>query len=394
MKKLDFGSSKLHQQRGGVFGGALGLIIVVGIVISVLFFTFGKIVPPYAIGIRHNGFNVFGVLEKGYGKVGLRPGLHWRIPGGVSDIILLPRGFQFVQFTTGDQTGDRNEAALEIPTFDGSKILTDLTLVVRLFDESGVSPFATKEVESSTKKELEAAKSGEDRVPVLTYQTREHGGPKELISNYTADRDKQLKNFSDVAHDVLKQHLAKLSTTEYYNPALREEAALDSQDAINEAIAPVGIELWATLVRRYVYAEEEIDNQIFAKNLQDQQERLNDAKSRLADAQASTEREAALWDAKIKDLNVEGGAQVQVIRSEGELEESKMRAKGDLLVATAVADIDEKKAAALNEIAGSDVYVARELATILGTLKGGVISGLDPYDISSWVEKLTKGNEK
>ncbi|MCB0347078.1 MAG: hypothetical protein KDD66_18300, partial [Bdellovibrionales bacterium] len=367
-------------------------------VMSVLFFTFGKIVPPSSIGIRHNGFDLFGVISKGYGEVGLKPGLHWRIPGGVSDIILLPRGFQFIQFTARDRSGDRNEASLEIPTRDGSKVLADITLVVRLFDEPGISPFATFSEKLAPTDNVPVASESDsddgDAVPIVTYKTHDHGGPRELIANFTAERDRQLQNFSEVAHDALKQHLAKLTTTDYYNPVLRERAALESQDSVNTAVAGEGMELWAALVRRYVYAEQEIDNQIFAKNLQDQQERLNAAKSTLAEVQAKTERESALWDAKIKDLNVSGGAQVQVIRSEGELEEAKKRAKGDLLVATATAQIDEKKADALNEIAGSDVYVARELATILGTLKGGVVSDLDPFDISNWVQKLTKGDAK
>lgn len=381
-------------ERGAVLGGAVGLLIVIGVIVSVLFFTFGKVVPPYAIGIRHNGFDLFGVLQKGYGSVGLKPGLHWRIPGGVSDIILLPRGFQFVNFNAGGTEGDRNEGSLEIPTSDGSKVLADLTLVVRLFDESGVSPFAALEKATKPQAQPSGTLKRVDDVPIITYKTREHGGPKELISRFTGDPNRQLKNFSEIAHHALKQHLARLSTADYYNPVLREHAALDALDDINDAIAGVGMEIWAALVRRYIYAEEEIDNQIFAKNLQDQQERLNAAKSTLAEAQAKTEREAALWDAKIQNLKVSGDAQVQVIRSEGELYEAEKQADGDLLVAKARAEVDEAKAKALNEIAGSDVYVARELATVLRTLKGGVVSDLDPFDISQWVEKLTRGEAK
>jgi hypothetical protein len=38
--------------------------------------------------------------------------------------------------------------------------------------------------------------------------------------------------------------------------------------------------------------------------------------------------------------------------------------------------------------AGSDVYVALQLAQLLGSLKGGVVSNVDPFDFDAWVKKL------
>ena len=43
---------------------------------------------------------------------------------------------------------------------------------------------------------------------------------------------------------------------------------------------------------------------------------------------------------------------------------------------------------------GSDTYVALQLAQLLGTLKGGVVSNLDPYDLDAWVKKLAGSESK
>ncbi len=212
--------------------------------------------------------------------------------------------------------------------------------------------------------------------------------PRELIDRFTTNVPTILEKFAQRAENELRQTLSQLSTSDYYNPKLREEATLDAHDRIAESVGQNGIELWGTLVRRYSYAEKKIDDQIFAKNLQDQIERLNSADSRLAAAKANTERERALWDAKIASLEVEGHSKVSVTESQGTLFESQRKAEGDLLVATARAEVDARRADALGQIAGADVYIARELAPLLKTLRGGVISDVDPYDIDAWILKL------
>jgi hypothetical protein len=59
-----------------------------------------------------------------------------------------------------------------------------------------------------------------------------------------------------------------------------------------------------------------------------------------------------------------------------------------LLVAESRAEVDTRRAKALSEIQGADVYIARELAPILRSLKGGVVSDVDPYNIDAWIKKL------
>ncbi|MCB0360454.1 MAG: hypothetical protein KDD44_12485, partial [Bdellovibrionales bacterium] len=272
------GATDVADERGGALTGFLSLVGVVLVACSILFFMFGRVVPPNYIGIRHNGFSLFGVLEKGYAETGLRPGLHWRIPGGVSDIILLPNTFQLINFDTERKGGDLDLHALDVPTSDGSKVKTDITLIVRLFDEPGESrvPSAgagdlrqAAEAEGGEKREEDKPSIGSDSVPLMQYKTVSHGGPQELVSTFTAFPERQRQLFSRIAEDYLRQYLGKLSTTEYYDPVAREGAALRAHNAIQAAVKSDGIELWATLIRRYVYAEREIDDQIFAKNLQE-----------------------------------------------------------------------------------------------------------------------------
>ena len=42
----------------------------------------------------------------------------------------------------------------------------------------------------------------------------------------------------------------------------------------------------------------------------------------------------------------------------------------------------------LSEIPSANVYLAREMAPLLKTLAGGVISGVDPYNVNQWVDRL------
>lgn len=372
------------------------LIFVVGLALVVFlvpFFVLGKVVPPGSIGIRHNGYGLLGLIEKGYEKHGLEPGLHWCLPFGVSDIVLLPKGFQFINFNV--KGGDLDLPQFEVPTSDGSKVNVDITLVVRRYVSPGGAPSeGEKHEEKQIEPELGKQSEGEPKkVPFVRFPKLAHGGPQELVESYSTEALRQLKKFSIVAQATLTQKLFSLSTIQFYDPYLRERAALEAHTEVQKNESEKGIELWATLIRRYTYSQQNIDEQIFAKILQEQTERLNSAASKFSEKKAATEKVKATGDAEIQNLVVDGEAQVRVLRSEGDLYESKRKAEGDLLVAKARAAIDQSRAQALHEIAGSRVYIAREMAPLLKTLKGGVVSGLDPYDIEEWVKKLTVGSE-
>lgn len=375
-----------RNQSGSILGVLSFFVFAILTLVILIFFVFGKIVPPNKIGIRQNFFSIMGILEEGYNESGLKPGLHWKVPG-ISDVILIPRDFQFIQLDANEKSGDLNLPYLEIPTSDGSKVKTDITLVLRYFDKPGKSESIGVDWSST-----EANPDSSD-VPVVQKISRAHGGPKDLVNTYGSRNERQLRTFVGKAEDKLKRWLSALSTIDYYNPSLREKAALKSTESINEFSTKEGIELWGTLVRRYTYSEQKIDDQIFAKNLQDATEVLNSAQSSLAEARAVTEEKRAFWDGqKIAVLKEEGIAKVRILDEEAASYEAQQRAKADKLYEVALAEIEKEK----NQIfatAGGRVYVARQMVPVLQSIGGGIISDIDPYNIESWVRKLSgRGN--
>ena len=361
------------------FLGFVLTLLIVGVVL--IFFVFGQIIPPNKIGVRRNYFSFFGILEEGYGKRGLKSGLQWKVPG-ISSIILLPRDFQFIHMDPMEKSGDLNLPNLEIPTADGSKVRTDITLITRFFD----SPGSSKTVGTNDlHKEIDPSSTD---VPVVNQIERLHGGPNDLVNNYGSELGRQLDLFSKKAGDSLKRSLSALSTIDYYNPAMRERAALKSTEDINGLANHEGIELWSTLIRRYTYVEQNIDDQIFAKNLQDAMEHLNSALSELSKAKAATEDKKAFWDSqKIGVLKVDGDSKVRILLEEAKKYEDELVAKGDKLIEISKAEVEFQKNETLNS-SGGKIFVARKMVPIIKSLQGGIISGIDPYDIDSWVKKL------
>ena len=371
------------EGRKSFLRGLIGLLFLAGVVVSLVFFVFGQVVGPNEIGIRRNYVSL-GVLKEGYQENGLLPGLHWKIPG-VSTVQMVARDFYFLHLNNDsngpfeeDSEYSRRLGELEIPTTDGSKIKTDVTLVVRYFDGPGTEPAVVPTDDTSLP----------SPVPFAHRKELTHGGPRELINIYTTDPTRQMDLLVRQAEDYLKKNLSNLSTTDFYNPSLREAAALNANDAINSSVNQHGIEIWASLIRRYVYSEQNIDNQIFAKNLQEQTERLNSAKRRLEEARAETKDKMAELDAKIMDVKVQGEQEKAVIVSEADRYELEQRSVGDRMVQEAYAEVDRLKNTVLTETKGADVYIARQMAPILSTLQGGVVTDIDPFNINDWVKKF------
>lgn len=369
-------------EQGSVLTVLITFFVFLAIFLGLIFFVFGTIVWPNTIGLRQNYFNIPGLLTKGYVSEGLEPGLHWKIPG-LSNVHLIKRDFQVINLNRDSRGGDLDLAQLEIPTTDGSKVQTDFTLILRYF--SNVATLAEAD-------EAPVVEKGDYEVPFVSYRPRAHGGPRELVNTYTLNQDKQLRTLAKKAEDFLKRSLSKLSTTDYYNAGLRENAALSANQKVNDTVNKDGVELWATLIRRYIYSEKNIDDQIFAKNLQEQTEHVNVAKSALAEAQAKTEQNRAHWDAKIKVLKVEGAAKVRVIKSEAELYQQSKIAEGDKLVQFAVAEVEGAKNS-IYASPGGDIFVARKMLPIISSLRGGVLSDLDPFDLNAWVDRLVAGRK-
>ncbi|NMC63195.1 MAG: hypothetical protein GYA55_08495 [SAR324 cluster bacterium] len=317
-----------------------------------LYYTFGAVIPPGYMAVRQITFGP----GQGFSRKGLGPGYHWTIPF-YSKIHLIPSTIQVLNFHYG-QAGYGEPGPLEIKTSDGADVSVDITVLSRFYQ-----------------------KPSEEK-------GKEHGGPADLITNVGASEERWKNQIVGVASDELKQGLSSLLTGEFYNPHKREEALRLAYSRMNERLKAFGISIEAVLLRRYIYRDPRIDDAIFNKNLQDQEKNLKEVSGQLAEAQAKLEREAAEWDAKNATLKVEGENQSRILRSEGALLQAQAEAEADLRVAKAQAEVDRLKAHALSQSVGAGVYVARETAPIIESLKGGIVSGVDPYDLKIWAEKL------
>ncbi|MCC6933152.1 MAG: hypothetical protein IT292_07855 [Deltaproteobacteria bacterium] len=400
--------SNFQNQRGSVRSMLLSIIILLIVLWGGAYFVFGTVVPPNYIGIRQNYFGTFMWGEKGFLEKGLEPGLHIKVPF-ITTIHLIPRDFQFIHFLTDELdnmqkvnrralTSDflpqwmwneiKVEEPLDIPTADGSKVRTEVTLILRYFDASFKN--AANEVAENPTMKTETTEA----IPMPHFVERTHGGPGDLVNTYTIDRKLQLSRIAQIAENEVKKSLSFLSTLNYYDPVARETRVLRAQDNISNAVNTAGVEIWGTLIRRYLYQDQAIDDQIYEKNLQEQQEALNRSFRDLSEQKAITEQQLAEWDAKINVLNVTGETQAKVIRSQGNLHQAQKAAEGDLKIAEAKARVDSERAHVLSAVSGADVYVAREMLPFIGSLSGGIVGGFDPFDINKWLNRLVSSKSE
>lgn len=350
---------------------SLILVIFIGLPLGALYFVFGVVVPPNAIGVRVNYFRFGGLLHQGYSDDGLSPGLHLRVPG-VSEIITLPRTFLTVSYLSEGAEGgaDFNLGPLQVQSRNGPWINTDASVVLRLF-----------------RSEHSAPPAAENQAPRET-QTQ-NGGPADLITFFGVDQSQMLSKFSRIAQNELSKSLNELTSSDFYNPELREAAADKALGKLRDLVAPRGVEVWRTLIRRYQYQKEEIDNQIFAKNVQTQTARLRAAQTSMAEVTAEIQRITESWNQKIREKEVEG--QNYALRKAADarfLEETKV-AEGEKLLRTQTAEITAQKNRLLTDLAGADVYIARDMVPLLRSIRGGIIRNLDPYDIDAWLQRFT-----
>ena len=339
----------------------LTLLVVASIAFGVVGFIFGVIVPPGEMAIRQINFGP----GHGLSRVGLEPGLHWKIPF-YSEIYFVPEKIQLIDFHREQDSSPSSFPALEVQTSDRATVDVDATIMYQFFSSPGEE------------------------------NGLRHGGPEELLKTIGATDQLWVNKVRRTADDAIKRALGSLTTGQFYDPELREKQLKVAVDYMNlgnkdlgiNGLATQGVRVDAVLIRRYTYREERIENAIFQKNLQDQEEALNVAESRLSEAQARSADEEAKGEARNRTLQIQGEESVKIVRSEGDLYEVKVRAEADLEVAKAKAEVDKLKAAALSKGLGAEIYVARELVPLVASLKGGVVTDVDPYDVGKWIKKL------
>ncbi|RME57526.1 MAG: hypothetical protein D6780_08280, partial [Candidatus Dadabacteria bacterium] len=331
----------------------LGFLLVL---VLIVVYTFGYVVPPGYIGVRRIGFGP----GQGYKKSVLKPGYHWGVPFfSYSTVHLVPTTVQVIHFHRNAPAKLGYFPPLEIQTTDGAKVIADLTLYAKFYKREGISENGIK-----------------------------HGGPVNLITEVGLTPKDWFNRIRRNAEGELRRALGELTTAQFYNPLLREEKINRAHKAMNEKLARFGIAVKDVLLRRYIYEAEQINEAIFRKNLQEQEVRLNSILREFEEVRAELRKTRAKYDAEIKTTIVSGQAKARVLRSEGDLFEKEAQAKGDLMVAEAKAKVTSLKAAVFNQGLGAKLYVARELLKLLSAIKGGVLSDFNPLDVSDVLNKF------
>ena len=347
-------SKKYFEQRGAI-QGALSLVFFLALAVLVVLYMFGTVVPPGTMGVRQIKFGP----GQGFSTKGLPSGYHWSVPG-YSTVHIVPRTLQLIHFNReGMQTGDLTTFdVLEVQSADRATVDIDASILYRFYD-----------------------------APALDAGKIAHGGPADLFRLGTA-RESWLNEVRRRAEDQIKRNLGKLQTARFYQPEYREPLIEEARSNMNEALASSGIFVESILLRRFTYREDRIDNAIFQKNLQEQEERRNLAQSKFVEVEGGVKKIEAEKSAENETIKVQAESNARVIRSQGDLYESEKKAAGDLLVARSVAEVDRLKSEALAKSQGAAAYVGREVVPFLSSLKGGVVSDLDPYDLDAWGKKL------
>jgi regulator of protease activity HflC (stomatin/prohibitin superfamily) len=332
-----------NRERGRFIPSFLILLALVGGSLAVIAFVFGTVVPVGAVGVRKIAFGP----GQGLRDRALPPGLQWAVPY-YSTIYMVPQTLRLLDFAA--------PRSLDIPTVDGTTVDVDAAVVYRFFSSQG---------------EAKGIK---------------HGGPADLIQNVGATDVQWSRYLSQVAENELKRGLSALSTVEFYEPGAREARVKVAEEALRDRLAPLGVDIQAVLLRRYRYRDE-IDQAIFKKNLQELESAFNKVGGEFAEAQRDVNKVEAEGNVAIQNLEKRGIGDAEMTRSEGDLYRREKYAQGDLLVAEAKANVDRMRSEVLSKV-GGDVYVALQLAQFLASLKGGVVSNVDPYDFDTWVKKL------
>lgn len=343
-------------ERGG---GTLALLVMLAAAIAgffILIFTFGVVVPPGMIGVRQVYFNTLIGPKQGFSDRALQPGYHGNIPF-LATIHLLPSTWLPIHFNaaSSEQPGELVLPPLTIKSSDGVTVHLDLTVMVRLRsapDEQG------------------------------------RGGPHSLLVNVGRTPETWVQMISTTTNKHLVEALKDLTAEDFYNHQKRIKCEERGAAALRAALEPVGFEVGSVLLRRFVYENRQIEEAIFQKNLQQVEHVLGIMRRRLAEEETITAKRIADIDREISVVTKNAQVRADAIREQAQANLMKSRVEGEAMVTLARAEIDRQRAQLLAETDGADMYVARQLTPLLSSLKGGVISDLNPYDLKRWVESL------
>jgi len=237
-------------------------------------------VEPDVIGVRQS--NLSGVHPED-----LDPGWALRIPG-MHKVIEVPRRFEFLDYT-GEGAGPQQ--SLQIRTQDNNIVIVDVSVPYHIKPGEGYMV-------------VQAGNHVEDREGLLRVQR--------LAEETTVS--------------VLREHLAELTSAEWYDSARRLEVATETLEVLNASLADLHVEAEAVLVRAVTFRTE-YERQLQQIQLNEQNKLLDGAREKVAKKQqdldnfvqgthalaAAREQE---WNGKIARL--EGAYQVGFIDMGGD----------------------------------------------------------------------------
>ena len=303
-------------------------------------------VKPHEFGIKkvNIGLNR-GLQEKVY-----ETGLHFVLPFGFQEMYTLPKNLQVLELT--DNNVERARArvfqkAAHIQTSDGFFVQVDLSIIYHIEDPYKV--------------------------------VKDIGAGKLFITNVMIPK----------TEPILKETLGELTTEDFYNSDLRVAAMKKAQVLLDSEVKAKGLRVDHVLIRYFRYSSE-IQKNIEDKKLSDQLAFKNQAEAR-----------AAAELAKLKKVEQEGKAAVQVMLekarayvvkkdAEKDLYTRSQKAKADLMVELAEANRVNMRNEALKS-AGSDKRVGLEMAKVLDGLDFVMLpsngkEGLNPLDLNGLLD--------
>ncbi|NOY23771.1 MAG: hypothetical protein GXO70_09730 [Acidobacteria bacterium] len=302
------------------------------------------------VGVKTTYFSFTGntgVNEKAYGT-----GYHFYIPP-FTDFSILNKTEQKLEMTKKPGEGSRPHADdLKLKTSDGNNLWVDITVSWRV-------------------------------TPQNAWLTVQNVGETVPEIEETAVRP--------IARGILRYALGKLSSEEFYDAGKRENQVLKGKELLNQAFAPLGIEITGVLVNDYRFASD------YQKAIEDR--KLYDQKAR----EYMSLTAAAGEDVKRKVFDASAEANRIIEDARGEMAQAKL--KGDALLYTgqkqAEAILEQKKATAvaltyLNQALagnGGPNVVAKRLADALKGKKISIVpmsdnGTLSMIDINRFLENM------
>ena len=223
-------------------------------------------IEPDEIGVRQSNFS--GVYQED-----LEPGWALRIPG-IHKIIEVPRRFEFLDYTN-DDLGPQEP--LQIRTQDNNIVVIDVSVPYHIIPGEAYMV-------------VEAGNHVEDRQGLLRFQR--------LAEETTVS--------------VLREHLAQLTSAEWYDTDRRLEVADDALEILNQSLADLHVKAESVLVRAVTFREQ-YEQQLQQIQLNEQNKLLDGARKEVATKQQSLDkytqgtnarasRAEQEWKRKVADL--------------------------------------------------------------------------------------------